>query len=239
MKKIKIGLLGASGKMGQAIQKIAGQQRNTFELFLAVSKTIQPDFIFTVENLNNTEEEILNQVDVWIDFTSAEGLAAFLDINLKLKTPLVSGSTGLSEKTKNELKKQSTKYPLFWASNMSVGLWYMRQAIKVFFGVNEFDYAVTETHHSQKKDNPSGTAKTLQSDLEKITGVDVQMPAGLRVGGVFGVHTVVASSQSEVIKIEHEALNRDVFAEGALKAAQWLVTKKPALYSMDDLMLKK
>jgi 4-hydroxy-tetrahydrodipicolinate reductase len=105
--------------------------------------------------------------------------------------------------------------------------------------IKDFDFKVEEIHHTQKKDNPSGTAKTLHSDLEKIVNKKVTLPRGLRVGHVFGIHKVTASSKSEKITFEHTALNREVFAEGALKAARWIVNKKYGYYSMDSLQEKK
>ena len=109
-------------------------------------------------------------------------------------------------------------------------------SFKEFKIIAHFDFVIDEIHHTQKKDNPSGTAITLQSDLEKVIGKKIATPTGYRIGGIFGIHTVTAASQSEMIKIEHSALNRAVFAEGAVKAALWVVKKKSGFYSMDDLM---
>ncbi|MEQ1721944.1 MAG: dihydrodipicolinate reductase C-terminal domain-containing protein, partial [Pseudobdellovibrio sp.] len=105
--------------------------------------------------------------------------------------------------------------------------------------ISNFDFAIEEIHHTQKKDNPSGTAKTLHKDLEKIINKKVQLQQGLRIGGVFGVHTLSAASSNEMITMQHQALNRTVFAEGALLASDWLVSQKSGLYSMDDMFLKK
>ena len=238
--KIKIGLYGSSGKMGQAVEQIlAVNGKNDFVPYLAVGKTTSKVFAVTTGDLKQTESEILEDVDVWIDFSLAQGLASLLAMTKDLKTPVVSGSTGLAEKDFSRLKNQSKNQPLFWASNLSPGLWAFRQAMKSFSAITHFDFAIDEIHHSQKKDQPSGTAKTLQSDLEQIIGRKVETPLSQRLGGVFGVHNVTAASQNEVIKFQHQALNRSVFAEGAIKAAQWLLQKKPGLYSMDDMYLNK
>jgi 4-hydroxy-tetrahydrodipicolinate reductase len=130
---------------------------------------------------------------------------------------------------------QGKKRPIFWASNMSPGLWAFRQAMKGLQSIASFDFAIEEVHHTQKKDKPSGTAKTLHADLEKITGKKIETPTSFRLGGVFGVHTIYAASSNEVITMQHQALNRTVFAQGALLASHWLVQKPAGYYSMDDL----
>ena len=237
--KINVGLFGGSGKMGKAIEQIISQIKSKNELvpFLYIGKDTSGVFSMSASNLKNIESEILADVDVWIDFTSEGGLLELLKATEKLNTPIVSGSTGLSDTTFAKLKTLSKKRKIFWASNMSPGLWAFRQAMKSLKSVSNFDFAIEEIHHTQKKDQPSGTAKTLHSDLEKIVGKKIATPTSLRLGGVFGVHTLLAASSSEVITMQHQALNRSVFAEGSLLAANWLVAKKSGLYSMDDLFL--
>lgn len=236
MKKINIGVVGGSGKMGKALK--TSFDRQTVTLFLTVSRQYDADFHFSVESINHIEPEILSQVDVWIDFSSDKGLRDLVFHLKKYKTPIVSGTTGLSESTLKNLKVYSKSAAVFWASNMSVGLWTMRQALKSLRYVSDFDFEIIETHHIHKKDNPSGTAKTLRSDLENILSKKIKIPYGKRQGGVYGVHEITGASSSELLKIEHTALNREVFAQGALRAAQWLIKQKPGLYSMDDMMLK-
>lgn len=231
MKKINLGLLGASGKMGKSIRQTIDQ--SNFIPFLAVSSKNCDEFTFTVTSLENVEPEILQQVDVWIDFSSPEYLENLLQFTSD--TPIVTGVTGCSEAQTHKIKIASQKRPLFWASNMSVGVWALRQALKSLGFISDFDFAVEEIHHTLKKDNPSGTAKTLHSDLEKIVNKKVTLPLGKRMGGIFGIHKITAASKSEIITFEHTALNREVFAEGALKAARWIVNKKPGYYSMDNL----
>ena len=234
MKKIKIGLFGASGKMGQSIRKSLDQK--IFTPFLAVSSKSCDEFTFTVASLKNVEQEILEQVDVWVDFSSPKQLQELL--RLTQKTPIVSGTTGCTAGQIKKIKAAAKKRPLFWASNMSLGVWALRQAIKALGLIKDFDFKVEDIHHTQKKDNPSGTAKTLRGDLEKIVNKKVTLPLGQRVGHVFGIHKITAGSKSETITFEHAALNREVFAEGALKAARWIINKKHGYYSMDSLQEK-
>ncbi len=236
--ELKVGLYGASGKMGQAVEQVIAGEKSLVP-YLAVGKNHSKVFSISVQDLNKIEDEILEDVDVWIDFTSAKGLLELLNKTQYLKTPVVSGSTGLSEQDFAHFKKQSNQRALFWASNMSPGLWAFRQALKSFASISEFDFAIEEIHHSQKKDRPSGTAKTLQNDLEKIIQKKIETPTSLRLGGVFGIHTVIAASANEVITMQHQALNRSVFAQGALLAARWIVTQKSGSYSMEHLFSNK
>lgn len=236
---IKIGLLGSSGKMGASVESLMTTTHvKKFVPYLAIGRQTSNVFAMTTSDLEQTEIEVLEDVDVWIDFSSAAGLSNLLVKTKDLKTPIVSGSTGLSEKDFTKLKAQSKNQALFWASNLSPGLWAFRQAMKSFSAIADFDFAIDEIHHTQKKDHPSGTAKTLHKDLETIVNRKVATPLSHRLGGVFGIHNVIAASANEMITFQHQALNRSVFAEGALKAALWLHGKKAGLYSMDDMYLK-
>ena len=235
MKKIRVGLLGASGKMGLSIRKALDE--NFFTPFLAVSSKSCYEFAFTVKSLENVEDEILQQVDVWIDFSSPEQLQKLLECTSS--TPIVTGTTGCTVAQIKKIKNAAQKRPLFWSSNLSRGIWALRQALKAFGSISDFDFSVEEIHHKEKKDNPGGTAKTIHSDLEKIVNKKVTLPLGKRLGGVFGVHKITAASKSEMITFEHTALNREVFAEGALRAARWILNKKSGYYSMDSLQEKK
>jgi|GEM_PF-501296 len=247
-RKINIGLFGGSGKMGQAVMQALFEvnTKNKFIPYLFIGKkpsgqfalNFALNFTLNAEKIKNVEPEVLADVDVWIDFTSSRGLAELLTLTEKFKTPVVSGSTGLTAKDFSKIKKRAQKRNIFWAANLSPGLWAFRQAMKGFSNVANFDFALEETHHTQKKDRPSGTAKTLHADLEKITNKKISTPVSLRLGGVFGVHTLYAASASEVITLQHQALNRRVFAEGALMACRWLVQQKNGFYSMDDMFLK-
>lgn len=234
-KKIKLGLFGSTGKMGVAIRQLLKNDRD-FSPLVEVCSQPTGDFEESFSDLKKIPAATLKQVDVWIDFSRPEGLIDLLLFVQQTKKPLISGTTGFEGNQFAKVEAASKKNPVFWASNMSVGLWTVRQAIKALSTISHFDFALEEIHHTQKKDNPSGTAVTLHKDLEKAVGKKIPPAVGHRLGGVFGIHTITAASQSEMIKLEHNALNRTVFAEGALKAAKWIVKQPAGLYSMDDLM---
>ena len=218
MKKVvKVFVFGLSGRMGQELQIILSSSADSVAKLVPTTK----------------------QADVVIDFSSPEGLSNLIKDIKNLKCALVSGTTGTSKKQLDELRTASKSKAVLRSSNFSPGLWIFREAIKAFKYSDGFDFAIDETHHTAKKDNPSGTALTLHQDLETITKSKVTKPVGKRIGGVFGIHTVQAASPNEILRFEHVALNRRVFAVGALDAALWIVNQDAGLYSMDDFMKDK
>lgn len=220
MKNIKIGIFGGTGRMGQEISKVIFEKKG-LELVFAVGK-------------NASYKKL--KCDVAIDFSSSGGFLEALKFALDKKIPFVSGSTGLSEDDFNTLKAASKKIPVLWAPNMSPGVAALKKAIESFAGIKNYDFHIDEWHHTQKKDKPSGTALAIAEKLKSVTGKKQIPIKSVRAGGIFGVHKVFAIGQSEYLEIAHYALNRKVFAEGAVRAAQWIFGRKPALYTMEDLV---
>ena len=232
-KKIKVGLVGASGRMGQEITHILKEQ-SIFELHLAVCRQASlAEFAYTRPSPVCAEAQ---DVDLWIDFSGPDLLTKLLKVAEKNKTPVVSGTTGISAVQINALKKSSQKIPVLWASNMSLGVAVVTEALEVFSRIRQFDFQIEEFHHNRKKDRPSGTAKSLQQRLEQVVGRELPEPLSIRGGGIFGIHKVHAMAEEEHIVFEHMALNRAVFARGAVAAAQWLYSKKKGYYSMRDVL---
>jgi 4-hydroxy-tetrahydrodipicolinate reductase len=236
MKKLNIGLIGASGKMGQAIRDSLDLKK--MNPFVAISSKNCEEFKNNFTSLDFVSDDILKKVDVWIEFSSIETLMQFCTKFKASKVRIVSGTTGLSKAEFKKLKILSKSAAVFWSSNMSPGLWALRRSLKALSGISDFEFSIEETHHLQKKDNPSGTALTLKNDLDQILKKKLKTPVGHRLPDVFGVHKIKAKSDSEILTFEHIALNRSVFAQGALKAATFLVKKKQGFYSMADLNLK-
>ena len=226
MKKMKIGLVGAHGRMGLEIAKVIEANKNC-ELTVSIGRGDKIDTP-AAKNLN-----------VWIDFSAPDVFAEVLKVADKNKTPVVCGTTGFSAKEKALLKKYSSRIPLLWASNMSMGVAVLNEALKVFSAVSGFDFQVEEFHHHKKKDKPSGTAITIQENLEKVVGRKLPDPLAIRGGGIYGIHKVYAMSDEEVLMFEHSALNRTVFAKGAVTAALFLAKQKPGLYTIRDVLYGK
>lgn len=235
-KKLKVGLVGASGRMGQEIAEIL-KTKNNFELYLAVCrKASLAEFTYTRQTPQCAEAK---EVDIWIDFSGPEVLSKLLSVAVKNQTPVVSGTTGLGASDQTALKRAAGKIPILWASNMSLGVAVVMEALEVFSRIRQFDFQIEEFHHNRKKDQPSGTAKSLQEKLEKVVGRKLPEPVSIRGGGIFGIHKVHAMAEEEHIVFEHTALNRAVFARGAVEAAQWLCSQKKGFYSMRDVLYNK
>lgn len=209
---VKIFLFGSTGKMGKEISSLI-EQNKKLKLVDKISKC-----------------------DVVIDFTNQEAFSKNLEESLKNKKSFVSGTTGLSEKQFKALKNASKKIPILWASNMSMGVCVVNQMIKSLKALDDYDFYIEETHHVQKKDSPSGTAITIQKHLEKAIGKKVKDMISIRAGEVFGQHKVIVEGPEEKILIQHDALNRTVFARGALACALWISKKKSGHYSIEDVL---
>jgi 4-hydroxy-tetrahydrodipicolinate reductase len=201
--------------------------------------------------------EFIADGDVVIDFTFHESTVPLAKICAEHKKPMVIGTTGHSDTEQKELIQLSAQIPLVWSANFSTGVnalfWLTRKAAEVLGP--EFDVEIIEMHHRMKKDAPSGTAKTL---AQVVAQARRQTPAGvlrhgreglvgertsaeigmhsLRGGDVVGDHTVIFAAAGERLELTHKASTRETFASGALRAAQWVVGKKPAIYDMQDVL---
>jgi 4-hydroxy-tetrahydrodipicolinate reductase len=226
VKKLKIGIVGPNGRMGQEIVKV-------------VEDNPRCDVFYTLTRDTKMDAKKLAQVDVWIDFSSPKALKDVLQMAEKNKTPVVCGTTGFSKDEKKLLETYAKKIPVLWSSNMSLGVAILNEALKSLSAISHFDFQIEEFHHNKKKDKPSGTAITLQENLEKAVGRDLPEPLAIRGGGIFGVHKIYAMSDEEVLMFEHTALNRAVFAKGSVQAAEWLVQQKPGLYQIRDVLFGK
>jgi len=195
---------------------------------------------------------------VVIDFTAPEATVETAHAAARHGCPMVAGTTGLTQKQLGELESAARKTPLLWAPNMSVGI---NVLLKVLPDLvknlgEKYDLEMVELHHNQKKDAPSGTAVKLAQCLanargwdmgdvgkycrEGIIGARPKREIGvqaIRGGDVTGVHTVYFMGPGERIEVTHHAHSREMFAQGALLAAKWIVGRKPGrLYSMTDVL---
>ncbi|KYG69015.1 dihydrodipicolinate reductase [Bdellovibrio bacteriovorus] len=226
MKKIKVGVIGPAGRMGKEIVGV-------------IDSNPRCEVFYPLNRDDKFDAKKAKQVDVWIDFSSPDALKDVLKRAAEHKTPVVCGTTGFSKKEKDLLAQYSKKIPVLWSSNMSLGVAVLNETLKNLSAISHFDFQIEEIHHNRKKDKPSGTAITLQENLEKAVGKKLPEAVAIRGGGVFGVHKVYSMSDEEVLVFEHSALNRTVFAKGAVMAAEWLVKQKPGLYQIRDVLFGK
>ena len=255
MKKINLAITGCLGRMGQQIIRSVKNDKN-FKLVAITENKKRNKKINGIEiDVNN--EHTFKKAHVIIDFTIPKCTFQILRIAAKLKKRVVIGTTGFTKKEEGLIKKFSKKIPVLKAGNMSLGinlLMYLTEVTSSSLGKN-FLSKINEIHHKHKKDYPSGTAlmlgkgiafgkkKNFYSLIGKKYLNKKNFPYGnkinfnsVRKGEIIGEHEVKFSSGKEIITLNHEAFDRALYSEGALSAAKWLVSKKPGLYSMRDLM---
>jgi 4-hydroxy-tetrahydrodipicolinate reductase len=245
---IRLAVTGINGRMGQALIQVLYE-----DLFhdLRLSAALDSSMAENAEN-------VLQAVDVILDFTNAESAINYARLCEKLRKPIIIGSTGFDDKQFQELAQIAQRNVVFVSANMSWGVAVLNYLVRLAagkFDAGEFDCDILEVHHRHKQDAPSGTALMLgrsvaqvhEAALNEVMKLDANGAkslgqigfASLRGGGVFGDHTVSFSSTDEVISIGHRALNRMVFARGALKVVRWVMQanlQPGRIYSMDDVV---
>ena len=202
-------------------------------------------------------EACIRQGDVVIDFTSHESSLRNLEIAARQGRAIVIGSTGFTAEELDKAAALSTSIPCVLSPNMSVGVNVMFKALALVAGIlgNDYDVEILEAHHRLKKDAPSGTALkmaevvagTLGRNLDEvgifsrrgIIGERTRSEIGIqtiRAGDIVGDHTVMFGGAGERLEFIHRAHSRDNFAQGALRAAKWVVGKENGLYDMQDVL---
>ena len=241
---LRIALVGAKGRMGQAITACAQEM----DLSIAASLDAGDDLAAGIRT-----------ADAVVDFSSHRITAEIIRHAVAHKKPLVIGTTGHSADEKKHLLSEAAKIPTVWSGNYSVGvnlLFALTRRATQILGA-DYDAEVIEMHHRFKKDAPSGTAaRLLEIILQErqlaaeavrhgrsgITGerkpTEVGMHA-LRGGDVVGDHTVMFAALGERVELTHKASDRGIFARGALRAARWVVTRSPGVYDMQDVLALK
>jgi 4-hydroxy-tetrahydrodipicolinate reductase len=216
--KMKIGIIGITGRMGKALSAIISRD----------------EIIGGSSGRTSLRQlaEIIEGADVLIDFSTPNASLNALGIAQECGTPVVTGTTGFSKKEVEQISEFSKEIPILRASNFSLGVNLMAALVEKCAKVlADFDFCIIDKHHRGKKDAPSGTALFLAEQTSKKAQI-----VSLREGNVFGEHICEFAGDNEALSISHQAFNREVFADGALKCARWIVGKSPKLYSMRDYL---
>lgn len=227
-----LAIVGASGRMGAELLALA--QEFGFTVTGGVGRTNMS--VCTISLVDHVSKIDPSRVDVIVDFSLpalTNDVLAWCEANHK---PLVSGVTGISPEQKLKFANLGQTVATLWAPNMSLGVAVLSRMLAELSNLEDFEFQIEEVHHKHKKDKPSGTALFLQQKLEAAIGSSVPEPLSIRGGGVFGIHRIWAMGEEETLTLEHTATNRRVFARGALKAAVWLLTQKPGLYVLNDVL---
>jgi 4-hydroxy-tetrahydrodipicolinate reductase len=264
-KILNIAILGG-GRMGQEIiRAMAGNHKlNLVGVWVRKKNSMlhkDMEILASQENGKITVSDdltsVLSDADVAIDFSLPQATHRILDAVLANEKPLVIGVSGLEVATINEIEIVSRKIPILYDRNMSLGITVLDNLVRqtvINLGAG-FEAEIHETHHKLKIDAPSGTALKLGASLAEARNQDFESikryePSGLkrplasgeigftvtREGDIPGEHTIILYNESERLELRHVVLNRRVFADGALRAAQWLSNQAAGLYMMRDLL---
>ena len=238
---LRIVLVGAAGRMGQAIRAAAQADGVTVTATLDQGDDLAPG---------------IASGDVVVDFSHPSVTGDVIRLAQLHRKALVIGTTGHSTGEKAELRQAAARLPTVWAGNYSVGvnlLYALTRRAAATLGP-DYDAEVVEMHHRFKKDAPSGTAArlleiileerqltadALRHGREGITGERTASEVGihaLRGGDVVGEHTVMFAALGERLELTHKATDRGIFARGALRAARWVAAKPPGVYDMQDVL---
>jgi 4-hydroxy-tetrahydrodipicolinate reductase len=252
--RIKIGILGISGRMGQAIVKSVCSNPRV-DLAGGFAKDIEKTDVeyFLTDNVQSLAEKS----DILIDFTNPHILKNHLEIAVKNNKPLVIGTTGFDSDTEQFMQDTSKHIPILQSGNMSLGVNLLAKLVKQTASIldNDWDIEITESHHRHKIDSPSGTAIMLGKaaaqgrnvDFETVAklsreGIDTPRPTGeigfstIRAGSIIGDHCVLFAHDSEMITLSHKAQDRTIFANGSVYAAEKLITMPAGFYTMQDIL---
>lgn len=235
---MRLVVFGASGRMGAAVIRLA----------TAAGHTV----VFEVSAAAGTLHA-LPEADVAVDFSHASAFESVASACVSAGLPLVSGTTGFGDAAQAALTDAARSIPVLWEPNMSVGVFVLTALVReaaLRLGPT-FDVELVEAHHKHKLDAPSGTALRLVESVRSARelrptfgrhGAQARRAAteigvhAVRGGSVVGDHTVSFLGESERVELTHRAESRDVFAQGALRAAAWLVGKPAGRYGLGDVL---
>lgn len=259
-KPVSLIILGAGGRMGSLIARLA-QENPNFHLAAVVEKDMQRMPVHSSATLHSTNlEDILPQMPdaVIIDFTTPQASLAAAACKQAYGNPHVIGTTGFNGEEQAILADLAKKTPILWSANMSVGITVLLKLLPELVRLlgDQYDFELLEIHHKNKKDAPSGTALRLAECVAAAKGWSLRETGrynrtgltgerkhneigmqSLRGGDVAGIHTLYCLGCGERIEITHEAVSRENFAAGALRAARWMADKEPGkLYTMLDVL---
>ena len=232
---IRILIHGASGRMGQALLRLAAE-RDDVVVVAAVSRS-QPSqrVVEGVPHFAVAELHGAPAFDVAIDFSLPEGFDTVLALCEERDAALVSGTTVLEAGQRHALQQAAGRIPVLCAANFILGVAVLSELVeRAAAALPGWDCDIVESHHVQKKDAPSGTALALGSSAEQ--GGAEPRYASLRAGDIVGEHFVQFTTLGERIELNHRATNRDIFARGALHVASRLAGRAPGSYRVRDLL---
>jgi len=254
MKKINITITGALGRMGKILIKRISKNKN-LKLFSLTDMKVGKNLRGIKIQKNNLNA--FKKTDIIIDFSRPKASIEILNYAKKLKKKVVIGTTGFNAKQNNLIKNYSKKIAIFKSGNMSTGINLLEHIVKILSKniPNNYQIGISDDHHKNKIDYPSGTALMLANAVSKGKNKNLELIKGriflnklgnlqknkinffiTRKGKTVGKHSVHFNNKIENIELKHTAFSRDLFAEGALNAAIWLSKKNRGLFNMQDML---
>ena len=247
---IKLVISGCCGRMGRSIASLALQD-SVFAIGAALEAagheavgrdlgTVLGRAASVGVRISDDAKGAISQGDVLIEFTAPDVTTAHTQLARQLRKPMVIGTTGLTETQQEAIRQAAKTIPIVLSPNMSVGvnlLFELARLAAQRLGT-AYDVEVVEAHHRQKKDAPSGTAKRLADVLAAARGqASGSIPVhAVRAGDIVGDHTVILAGPAERLELTHRAHSREVFAQGALRAARFIAAQPPGLYDMSHVL---
>jgi len=259
---LKLCIAGAAGRMGNAIINEATAKGHQIVGAIeapsnpAVGKSLRELGFNSDAKIQSSDKlsQTIQNADVYISFTLPDAELTNIPIVAPLGKRIILGTTGFTpDQNRQVVSAMSGKVPAVFSPNYSVGvniLFKLAEALKAF--PQGYDFSLSEIHHTGKKDAPSGTSKKLEQIVSQVRsysktvygreGISPRQPSELesvaiRAGGVPGIHDVIVAGPYEMLRIEHTAFSRNVFAQGAVYAAEWLSRQnEPKVYSMADVL---
>ena len=246
---MKIILCGACGRMGRNVAQLCAERGVAVTAGVDVAPApmpfpVYPDF-----------SDIREEADAVIDFSPASSVRERLDFCKARNIGIVIAGTAFSDEDEALIRAAADVIPVFQTGNLSVGVNLLQMLVKKAAEVlgDGFDAEIVERHHNMKKDAPSGTALMLAKSVNEgfggskenvygrhgLVGARKKSEIGIhavRGGTIVGEHEVMVAGQDEIVTLSHSARSRMVFAEGALRAAEWLTSQPAGKYDMNDLL---
>ncbi len=246
---MKVILCGACGRMGRNVAQLCAERGVAVTAGVDVAPApmpfpVYPDF-----------SDIREEADAVIDFSPASSVKERLDFCKARKIGIVIAGTAFSDEDEALIREAADVIPVFQTGNLSVGVNLLQMLVKKAAEVlgDAFDAEIVERHHNMKKDAPSGTALMLAKSVNEgfggskenvygrhgLVGARKKSEIGIhavRGGTIVGEHEVMFAGQDEIVTLSHSARSRMVFAEGALRAAEWLTAQPAGKYDMNDLL---
>lgn len=243
-------ICGNNGRMGQIVSKLL-KHYPEFEVVAGIDRS--PTKCANEYPVYQKPSDYHGEVDLIIDFSHSSLLESLINYAKGTTCKLVIATTGYSEEQLILIHEASKEIPILYSSNMSLGINILKHILKQYVrALNyNFDIEIIEKHHNQKLDSPSGTAFLLANTINDALNNEKKLLFGrrgdhlreedqvaihaVRGGSIVGDHTVMFAGSDEVIELKHSALSKDLFATGAIKAAQFMINKEAGYYTMDDI----